>query len=210
MAPVDHHTEENMTEQLMNIQYAQNQMSRAAKKLERADKSAHGKVKRCLDKGKVDDAKREATAAVKKHREAVKYGKLAERLGAVASRIDTVSKMAGASKSLVQLVTDLGNELKGSSEGKIVSIMEDFEHQIDGLGIRISMHEATGGKQEEEVAKLLHEIASEHDIKVEGLPELPGAPKAKAAKAQQPKMKRIPSVPGIETDLSKAVAGISV
>ena len=45
----------------MNIQYAQNQMSRAAKKLERADKSAHGKVKRCLEKGKVDDAKREAT-----------------------------------------------------------------------------------------------------------------------------------------------------
>ena len=42
----------------------------------------------------------------------------------------------GASKSLVQLVTDLGNELKGSSEGKIVSIMEDFEHQIDGLGIK--------------------------------------------------------------------------
>jgi hypothetical protein len=45
----------------MNIQYAENQMSRAAKKLERADKSAHGKVKRCLEKGKVDDAKREAT-----------------------------------------------------------------------------------------------------------------------------------------------------
>jgi len=34
-------------------------------------------------------------------------------------------------------VTDLGNELKGSSEGKIVSIMEDFEHQIDGLGIKV-------------------------------------------------------------------------
>ena len=45
----------------MNIQYAQNQLSRHAKKLERADKSAHGKVKRCLEKGKVDDAKREAT-----------------------------------------------------------------------------------------------------------------------------------------------------
>ncbi len=45
----------------MNIQYAQNQMSRHAKKLERADKSAHSKVKRCLEKGKVDDAKREAT-----------------------------------------------------------------------------------------------------------------------------------------------------
>ena len=46
----------------------------------------------------------------------------------------------GASKSLVQLVTDLGNELKGSSEGKIVSIMEDFEHQIDGLGIKVGAH----------------------------------------------------------------------
>ncbi len=48
----------------------------------------------------------------------------------------TLSSPQGASKSLVQLVTDLGNELKGSSEGKIVSIMEDFEHQIDGLGIK--------------------------------------------------------------------------
>jgi len=46
--------------------------------------------------------------------------------------------LQGASKSLVQLVTDLGNELKGSSEGKIVSIMEDFEHQIDGLGIKVT------------------------------------------------------------------------
>ena len=45
--------------------------------------------------------------------------------------------LQGASKSLVQLVTDLGNELKGSSEGKIVSIMDDFEHQIDGLGIKV-------------------------------------------------------------------------
>jgi len=208
MAPVDHHTEENMTEQLMNIQYAQNQMSRAAKKSERADKSAHGKVKRCLEKGKVDDAKREATAAVKKHREAVKFAKLAERLGAVASRIDTVSKMAGASKSLVQLVTELGEELKGSGEGKIVSIMEDFEHQIDGLGIKVSMDQGSA-KPEEEAAKLLHEIAAEHNIQVEGLPDLPGDNKpAKAAKA--PKMKRVPSVQGIETDLSKAVAGISV
>ena len=43
-----------------------------------------------------------------------------------------------------------------------------------------------------------------HRPQVEGLPELADAPKAKATKAQ-PKMKRIPSVPGIETDLSKAV-----
>jgi len=209
MAPVDHHTEENMTEQLLNIQYAQNQMARAAKKNERADKSAHGKVKRALEKGKVDDAKREAMAAIKKHREAVKFAKLAERLGAVASRIDTVSKMAGASKSLVQLVTELGEELKGSGEGKIVSIMEDFEHQIDGLGIKVHMHDANQSKPEDEVAKLLHEVAAEHNIQVEGLPELPGDSKpAKAPKA--PKMKKVPSVQGIETDLSKAVAGISV
>ncbi len=39
---------------------------------------------------------------------------------------------------------------------------------------------------------------------VEGLPELADAPKPKSSKAA-PKMKRIPSVPGIETDLSKAV-----
>ena len=120
------------------------------------------------------------------------------------------------------------------------------------------MHEAMGGKQEEEVAKLLHQVAEEYKItvrivlraphamavqdrasikprllqclrqrrcllywlfaysqpvpgatclvgkpQVEGLPELADAPKAKSAKA--PKMKRIPSVPGIETDLSKAV-----
>ncbi len=28
------------------------------------------------------------------------------------------------------------------------------------------MHEASGGKQEEEVAKLLHEVATEHNITV--------------------------------------------
>lgn len=209
MAPVDHHTEENMTEQLLNIQYAQNQLARAAKKLERADKSAHSKVKRCLEKGKVDDAKREAMSAVKKHREAVKFAKLAERLGAVASRIDTVSKMAGASKSLVLLVTELGEELKGSSEGKVVAIVEDFEHQIDGLGIKVN-YDSSAFKAEEEVAKLLHEVATEHEIQVEGLPELPGEHKKAKAATKAPKMKRIPSVQGIETDLAKAVAGISV
>ena len=51
-------------EQLLNITYAQNQLTRAAKKLERADKSAHSKVKRCLEKGKIDDAKREAMVRV--------------------------------------------------------------------------------------------------------------------------------------------------
>ena len=45
--------------------------------------------------------------------------------------------MQGASKSLVLLVTELGEELKGSSEAKVVSIVEDFEHQIDGLGIKV-------------------------------------------------------------------------
>lgn len=43
----------------------------------------------------------------------------------------------GASKSLVLLVTELGEELKGSSEAKVISIVEDFEHQIDGLGIKV-------------------------------------------------------------------------
>jgi len=31
---------------------------------------------------------------------------------------------------------------------------------------QISMHEGTGGKQEEEVAKLLHQVAEEHKITV--------------------------------------------
>ena len=43
----------------------------------------------------------------------------------------------GASKALVLLVTELGEELKGSSEAKVVSIVEDFAHQIDGLGIKV-------------------------------------------------------------------------
>ena len=53
-------------------------------------------------------------------------------------------RVQGASKSLVQLVTELGEELKGSGEGKIVSIMEDFEHQIDGLGIKVRTHRSGG------------------------------------------------------------------
>ena len=37
---------------------------------------------------------------------------------------------------------------------------------------QISMHEATGGKQEEEVAKLLHQVAEEHKITVRFVPLL--------------------------------------
>ena len=47
--------------------------------------------------------------------------------------------LQGATKSLVLLVTELGEQLKGSGEGKVVSIMEDFESQIDGLGIKVSI-----------------------------------------------------------------------
>lgn len=132
-----------------------------------------------------DIAKIYAQNAIRKQNEKLNLLRLASRIDAVSSRVQTAVTMRQVSQSMGNVVRGMDAAMKSMDLEKISAVMDKFESQFEDLDVATGYYEnatasatATATPQED-VDRLMNQVADEAGVELQQEMESQAVPKAK-------------------------------
>jgi len=160
----------SLQDELVNLKITSKQMSSAAKKCEKNQKTAKLSVKKAIEKGNMEGARIYAQNAIREKNQALNYLRMGSRIDAVAQRLETAIRTNDMSKAMSNVVKGMSSALKSMDVEKIAKTMDAFEKTFEDMDVRAgymenSMNASTASATpEDQVDGLISQVADEHQL----------------------------------------------
>jgi len=161
-----------MENQLFELKLTAKQLARSSKKCEANEKKEKKKIKDCIQKQRMENARTHAENAIREKNQAVTYLRLSARIEAVSQRIETGLRMRQVTKAMSGVVKGMEKAQRSMNLVQMTTMLdrfeqgcEDFDTQMDVMDSAMSSTSAMS-TPEGEVNELIKMVADEHSLEV--------------------------------------------
>ncbi|KAI8642429.1 Snf7-domain-containing protein [Parasitella parasitica] len=160
--------------QLFQLKFTAKQLNKQSKRCQKDETTEKNKLKKAIQDGNMEGARIYASNAIRKKNEALNLLKLSSRIDAVASRVQTAITMRKVSNSMAQVVRGMGRAMETMNLEQISMVMDKFESQFEDLDVQTGYMEGamagttTMNTPQDEVDSLMHQVADEHGLELNG------------------------------------------
>jgi len=136
------------------------------------EKVAKAKLKDAIAKGNIDGARIYAENAIREKQQAANFLRLSSRMDAVASQVEMALMNKELATSMGKTVKGMSGVLKSMDPVKMTSMMDQFESQLNDLGVSTAyMSQAIGNATSDQtpteaVDDLIAQTADENELEL--------------------------------------------